>query len=60
MSDLTETDLAVLRKKAIELYQTNDVQIDPLKDEDVAEADSGYWVRAWVWIPEDAVNLEIP
>lgn len=60
MSDFTETDLTVLRKKAIELYRTDDVEIDELKDEDVSEANSGYWVRAWVWIPEDTVNLETP
>jgi hypothetical protein len=61
MPDLTEKERAALRRKAMELYQSDDLEIDELKNEDVSEADAGYWVRAWVWIkkPEHTVNLEL-
>lgn len=31
-------------------YETDEVRID--NDADVREAKNGYWVAAWVWVPE--------
>lgn len=35
--------------QARDIHQSNDVEIND--DAGVSEADNGFWVQAWVWVP---------
>lgn len=50
--------LAALTKRAKELYETDDVNIDPLRNAtEISDTEGeGIWVRAWVHVP--GVKLE--
>lgn len=36
--------------KARELHGSNDIEID--QDPAVSHASGGYWVQAWLWVPD--------
>lgn len=40
---------------AVEKYGSNDIEIEP-PDEEVEEADGGYWVKAYVWVDAEEVE----
>jgi hypothetical protein len=49
----TDEQLDAARK----LYRSNEIEIDD--DAAISQADDGYWVQAWVWVPvenEDEVD----
>lgn len=50
---LSDEELNKLRWRAVEEYQTDDIQIDPLAQSDVITVEDGFWVRAWVWLTKD-------
>jgi len=45
----TATDDQLAEARAI--HANDDLEIDD--DATVSEADNGYWVQAWVWVPQD-------
>lgn len=51
---LSTDQLNALRARAMDLYETDDIQIDPLAQADVVQVEDGTWVRAWVWLKKEA------
>lgn len=52
-----------LRAKAVEearkKYGSTDIEIDnETTKKGFSEADKGVWVRAWVWVPDEALGVE--
>ena len=52
--ELSSDQLNALRARAMDLYETDDIQIDPLAQADVVQVVDGTWVRAWVWLEKEA------
>lgn len=50
---MTKKELKRLEKRARDQYGSGDIEIDPLKEEDVSSSDDGDWVRVWVWLDKE-------
>ena len=48
----------MLQDVATKKYGSNDIEIDPLEDEDISEGDNGVWVRGWLWLYNTDIGLE--
>lgn len=55
---MSDHELHLLHKLAVAEYQDDDIRIDVLRQSDVAPAEGGTWVRAWVWVANNERNSD--